>query len=228
VLPTFVPPAGLPLDLEVPMHRTRQRTRRAAGLSLLLLSLFAPPVAAELLLSELLSGPAMDWDGDGAVDSKLDEWVEIVNTGPFPESLENLFLRDGTGTAYHFGFSGQLLPNEVVLVTGADAVAWQAANDAGSSGLSLNNGGDTITLLRNDGSEVVVDEVVVPSHAADPDRSLARAPEGDWLLYDQINPYGGSADPAGTGCAPSPGVVNTCRTSVPVRAATFGAVKSRH
>lgn len=210
------------------MHRTCPRARRLAGLSLALLCLLSAPASAALLLSEVLSGPQSDWDGDGDVDSKLDEWVEIVNTGPFPESLENVFLRDGTGTAYHFGFSGQLLPNEVVLVTGADAVAWQAANDAGSSGLSLNNGGDTLELLRNDGTVTVIDTVVVPSHAADPDRSMARAAEGDWLLYDQINPYGGSNDPTGTGCAPSPGVVNTCRTSVPVRAASFGAVKARH
>jgi hypothetical protein len=26
--------------------------------------------------------PGTDWNGDGTVDSKLDEWVEIVNSAP--------------------------------------------------------------------------------------------------------------------------------------------------
>jgi len=210
------------------MIRQRQWPRVRAGWLLAFLLLVASPSSAELLLSEILSGPTSDWDGDGAVDSKLDEWVEIVNTGPFPESLDNLFLRDGTGTAFHHGFAGTLNPNEVLVVTGADAVAWQAANAAGSSGLSLNNGGDTVELVRSDGTETVIDTAVVPAHAAVDDRSMARWSDGTWLLYDQPTPYGGSVEPTGTGCSPSPGAVNACRTSVPIRAASFGAVKSRY
>ena len=37
--------------------------------------------APDVRLSEILAGPARDWDGSGAVSSRDDEWIEIVNGG---------------------------------------------------------------------------------------------------------------------------------------------------
>ena len=109
----------------------------------LVLLLSATTASAQLLINELLAAPASDWNGDGEVDFKNDEWVEILNAGTAPVDLTGLYLKDASGDAYHYGFEGVLLPGEVRLVLGSDAVAWQAANDAGSTGLSLNNSGDT-------------------------------------------------------------------------------------
>ena len=48
----------------------------------------------------------------------------------------------------------------------------------------------------------------------------------DWVLFDARNPYGGSLDPAGTGCPPTPGWTDRCTGSVPTEGRTFGAVKA--
>ena len=184
---------------------------------------------AALRLTEILSAPASDWDGDGVFDSKLDEWVEVMNTGPDTIDLQDHYLRDGTGTAWHYGFSGTLLPGEVLLVTGSLSLAWQTENSAGTSGLSLNNSGDLVELVHapEGGLETVVDAVTVPSHAAQSERAMAwHLPTGAWTLHDGISPYGGDLVPAGTGCFPSPGEVNTCTASVPLDAPTVGRLKA--
>jgi hypothetical protein len=202
---------------------------RTVFLFVLLATVMADSARAELRLTEILSAPASDWDGDGAVDSKLDEWVEIMNTGLVPVDLQDHYLRDGTGTAWHYGFSGSLLPGATLLVTGAASVQWQADNAAGTSGLSLNNSGDLVELVRAgvDGIETLVDAVNVPSHAAQSDRALAwHLPTSAWILHDGINTYGGELVPAGTGCAPSPGEVNTCTSAVPLEESTVGRLKA--
>jgi len=196
---------------------------------LLLMLLIAGPATAELRLSEVLSAPASDWDGDGAVDSKLDEWIEVMNTGPDPVDLQEHYLRDGTGTAWHYGFSGTLLPGEVLLVTGAASVQWQAENSAGTSGLSLNNSGDVIELVHapEGGAEMLVDTVTVPSHAAQADRAMAwHEATQTWILHDGNNTYGGELVPAGTGCPPSPAEANSCTSSVPLGASSVGRLKA--
>jgi Lamin Tail Domain len=204
--------------------------------ALLLLALAAMATAsvalAELRITEALSAPATDWDGDGAVDFKGDEWVEILNTGPAPEDLDGVFLKDGTGDAYHYGFSGILGVGDVLVVYGSEAVAWQAANSAGSSGLSLNNGGDMVELWRDTLTPRIfqaLDVVPIPSHAAGADRALGWSENStSWLLHDAANPYSGAALPAGSGCAPSPGVRNACDGLVPVENARWGGLKSRY
>ena len=187
------------------------------------------PARAELRITEVLSAPASDWDGDGVVDIKFDEWVEVMNTGPDPVDLADTYLRDGTGTAWHYGFSGTLQAGEIRLVTGAASFQWQADNAAGTSGLSLNNTGDLVELVHapEGGPETLVDSVEVPSHAAQADRALAwHEGLGTWILHDGINPYGGDFVPVGTGCAPSPGIENACSSSVPVEESSVGRLKA--
>ncbi len=190
----------------------------------------AGPAQAALRISEILSAPASDWDGNGSVEFKGDEWVEILNTGPNPEVLDGVYLKDGTGDAYHYGFSGTLAPGEVLVVYGSQAMVWQAANGAGTSGLSLNNGGDRVELWRDTDSPRIfqaLDVVPVPAHAAGAERSLGWSETSSkWLLHDGANPYTGSALPAGTGCAPSPGVRNSCDGLVPVETTDWSTLKS--
>ncbi len=186
---------------------------------------------AQILINEVLAAPASDWNGDGEVDFKNDEWVEILNAGSAPVDLAGLFLKDSTGDAYHYGFSGILGPGELRLVLGSDAVAWQAANDAGSTGLSLNNGGDILELWRDIDSPrvlTVVDMVPIPPHAAGSDRAMGRVPESqEWALFDALNEYSGDLIPQGSGCPPSPGAPNLCE-ALPVDEASFSRWKSFH
>jgi hypothetical protein len=124
-----------------------------------------------------------------------------------------------------------LQPEAVLVVFGSDAVLWQQQNDVNVSGLSLNNTGDTVELVRvEDGdlvTETIVDSVSYADHEAEDERSGGRDAEtGQWLLFDGLNPYQGDDIPTGTGCMPSPGQVNTCTPEVAARPAAWDQVKS--
>jgi hypothetical protein len=194
--------------------------------------LSAAPASAQLVLNELLPDPASDWDGDGTVDAKLDEWVEVFNAGTEEVHLTEYWLRDGLGDAVHLNLFGVLAPGQVAVFYGYQAVAWQEENDAGSSGLSLNNGGDTVQLLRTDpddpASLLLVDEKIYGAHEGADDRAPGRLPDGEaWSLFDALNPYGGDELPAGNGCEPTPGAGNACDDQTPVDAATWSGVRGR-
>lgn len=198
-----------------------------------LLALLAAGAArAELRITEILSAPVSDWNGDGGVDFKLDEWVEITNLGSAPESLDGVYLRDATGEAYHHGFSGALAPGEVLVVYGSDALQWQLENDAGTSGLSLNNSGDRLELWRDLASPRVLealDVVEIPAHAAGADRAMALDPASrQWVIHDALSPYSGELSPPGTGCEPSPGVLNQCAGVVSSDRPSWGGLKSAY
>ena len=200
-----------------------------AFIVLLALVAIAGDAPAALRITEVLSAPATDWDQDGTIDAKLDEWVEVTNTGPEAIDLQDHYLRDGTGTAWHYGFAGTLQPGEVLLVTGATSLQWQTDNGAGTSGLSLNNSGDLVELVHapEGGPETLVDSVNVPAHCAQADRAIGWIEaSGEWILHDGINTYGGDLVPLGTGCMPSPGEANGCTSSVPVEESTVGRLKA--
>src|SRR3954470_4470057 len=95
------------------------------------------PAPPGVRLSEILAGPARDWDGDGLYDSKSDEWVEIENAGATPVALEDYRLADADRTI-RYALSGNLQPGERKLVTGSAAVLWQRAQGLSTAGLSLN------------------------------------------------------------------------------------------
>jgi len=185
------------------------------------------PAAASgegILINEVLADPASDWDGDAVVGSRDDEWVEIVNAGAVPVALDGYRLASAD-TTWRYGFSGTLDPGAVRVVYGSGSYAWEQANGEPQYGLRLANSGGTITLWRVGADTVLCDTVTYQDHEADDDRSGGRYPDGgpDWRLFDGLNPYSGSSEPRGTGCAPSPGTVVDCPT--PVRTGTWGKLK---
>ncbi len=160
--------------------------------------------ADDLRLSEFLAGPARDWDGDGVFDSRDDEWVEVANAGASLVDLSAYRLADADSTI-RYGFTGVLGPGQCLLVTGSQAVSWQRAQGRAVSGLSLNNSGDTVRLLRVSGADTVqVDSKTYNSIEGGSDRSVGRlVPSVDaWTLFDALNPYTGSGEPRGRGCDP--------------------------
>jgi hypothetical protein len=187
------------------------------------------PAFAEVLISEVLPDPASDWDADGEVDSRGDEWVEVVNTGPGPVDLGDYYLRDALGDDPQIRFSGILEPGAAAVFHGSDALLWQSQEGLGASGLSLNNAGDMLELYlgdpRLDGS-TLVDALIYPDHVGVDDRALARfLPEDVWVLCDGFQPYGGAQEPAGTGCFPTPGEPNACDGLVANEHSSWGQVK---
>jgi len=193
------------------------------------LAAYPAPGAAQLRISEVLSAPTEDYDLDGEVDSKSDEFVEVHNPSAETVVLQNWYLRDGTGDAYHYGFAGSIPPGGTLVVTGTMSQVWQAENEAGTSGLSLNNTGDVVELWFDDpeSTPVLLDTVTVPPHAAQAGRSLALDFVDDtYVLHDALAPYGGASFPGSTGCAPNPGIPGTCTGGVPTEARAWGALKA--
>ena len=185
-------------------------------------------VADDLRLSEFLAGPARDWDGDGVYDARADEWVEVMNAGVSLVDLAAYRVADADSTI-RYAFTGMLAPGEYRVVTGKQAVDWQHAQGRATTGLSLNNSGDTVRLFRVSGTDTVqVDGKSYNSIEGASDRSVGRwSPSGDtWALFDGLNPYTGSGEPKGTGCPPTPGAANQCPTDVKV--STWGRIKNMY
>jgi hypothetical protein len=197
-------------------------------LSLLVVVSLAPASVAQIRLNEILADPGTDWNGDGTVDSKLDEWVEIVNTSASQVDLSKYRLSDAAAaTDFRFALSGMIGPGEVKVYFGSDVVAWQAANGVGQLGLSLNNAGDTVFLYAVNGTDVATEDthIYVTAEVLD-DRSTGRLPQGTggWVIFDALNPYTGAQPPTPTGCAPSPGQSPSCPT--PTHSSTWGQIKA--
>lgn len=187
--------------------------------------------AAQLRLNEILADPATDWDGDGSVGSRADEWVEVINAGTSAIDMSKYRLGDlSGGTSWRFGFSGTLEPGAVLVVYGSTAQTWQSENGFPAMGLSLNNSGDTVFLYAIEGADTVVaDSYAYLTHEVTDDRATGRLdsnPE-EWRIFDGMNPYSGETPPTGTGCYPTPGLTNTCVPQLPVEGATWGSVKHK-
>jgi hypothetical protein len=177
-------------------------------------------------LNEIMAGPARDWDGSGAFSSRDDEWVEIVNAGATPITLDGYVITDGDSIP-RFALSGALPPGERRLVFGRESYDWERATGYPAFGLSLGNSGDQVILWQVVGPEtLLVDAYAYKSHEAASDRSVGRTPDGDaWQLYDGLNPYTGTLLPKGNGCAPTPGSANECGVT-PTVPTTWGRVKT--
>jgi hypothetical protein len=188
----------------------------------------ATAAAPDVRLSEILAGPARDWDGNGVFSSRDDEWIEIYNGGPASADLTPYFLTDGDSIP-RFGFTGTLAPGSALLVTGAMSVAWERATAHPVFGLSLGNTGDQVLLWRVTGSDTtLVDGYAYKTHEAAADRAVGRTPDGtEWKLEDQLDPYSGTVLPAGTGCPPTPGMPNNCGV-VPTKQTSWGHVKAMY
>jgi lamin tail-like protein len=208
--------------------------------SIILLWLLAATLAASLVarivpvargqvaegprLSEILAGPARDWDGDGLYDSRKDEWLEITNEGGAVIDLSLYRIADADSTI-RYELSGTLAPGALLVVTGAMAEEQQRAAGRTATGLSLNNSGDEVILFRvENGDTARADSRRYGSIEGAGDRSTGWVREaGTWALFDGLNPYTGSGEPRGTGCAPTPGVHNGCPT--PASETTWGKIK---
>jgi hypothetical protein len=175
-------------------------------LALLTASMVSPRVSlACLKLNEVTPGPGSDWDGDMDVDSKRDEWIEVVNAAGSTCDLSGYLLLNGSERSPVYGFSGSAAPGEFIVVYGSDAVVWESDNGHSLRGLSLNNTGDVVWLVDvSSGDTLVVDSLSYSSGDVGYDVSFGRSPDatGSWTLFDHFLPMGGS------GTDPTPGASN--------------------
>jgi len=194
----------------------------------------APPAVPDarasdpVVLNEILADPARDWDEDGAVHSRDDEWVEIANAGAATVNLDGYRIA-GADTVWRYGFTGTLAPGEVRVVYGGQSYAWEQLRGFPQYGLRLANTGGTVNLWYLSVTDtVLVDAYTYVDHEAEDDRSSGRVPDGgfEWRLFDALNPYSGKILPSGSGCTPSPGVLFQC--PVPIKTGTWGGLKTRY
>lgn len=186
--------------------------------------------SAQVSINEFLADPARDWDGDSVVNSRDDEWIEIINRGQSAADLAGYRLADGEGRpVWRYEFSGTLGPGAVRLVFGSDSKAWEESNGFPQYGLSLNNSGDRIRLYRIAGADtVLMDSYLYAEIAARDDRAIGRRTDSPdaWVTFDGYNPCTSNCDPAGSGCYPTPNARNTCVTAT--ESHTWGAIKSMY
>jgi hypothetical protein len=190
----------------------------------------ADDCAAQIVINEFVADPARDWDGDGALNARDDEWIEIINLGEAAIDLGGYRIADGEAKpVWRYGFAGMLAPGAVMVACGSDSKAWEEANDFPAYGLSLNNSGDCIRLyLISDADTSIVDSYTYGEAAARKDRAIGRRSDdpGIWAVFDGYNPCVSACNPAGTGCYPTPGSKNTCTT--PTRSRSWGDVKAMY
>lgn len=183
-----------------------------------------PIASAAVTINELMADPASDWspsDGNEEYHSMEDEWIEIYNDGPEPVDITGWRLRDAVSdSSWRFGFEGLIHSGEIIVVYGNESYAWEEANGFAKNGLSMNNSGDTMTLVEAD-LVTVVDEIAYESFQVLDDRSYGRLPDGEdnWEIYDALNPL----DPPETNLPPTPGMPNI---GSPVEAARWGHIKA--
>ena len=116
------------------------------------------PQATTLIINEYLADPPDglpgDANGDGTRDAAQDEFVELVNSGAVPLDIGLFTVSDATQVRFTVP-AGKIIPaGEAAVVFGGGTPTGAFGNAtanglvfvAGAGGLSLNNGGDTITI----------------------------------------------------------------------------------
>ena len=144
-------------------------------------------VLSAIGINEYLADPpdglAGDANGDGTRDSSDDEFIEVVNRTSTPVNVGSYALRDTDAVRFTFP-AGTIIPaGEAAIVFGGGTPTGEFGNaranglifTAGSAGLSLNNGGDTISLL--DAASQTIESITYTSTEGGANQSINRNPE---------------------------------------------------
>ncbi len=133
-----------------------------------------------------------DANRDGLRDSANDEFVELLNNSTASVDLSGVVITDATNAAssrFTFPNGTILAPGRAVVVFGggapptSDPAFGGALVIASSGSLSLNDGGDTVTVKLNvSGSNVQIAQVIyggAGNPVAPSDQSLTRSPDAE-------------------------------------------------
>ncbi len=153
----------------------------------------AAPAPGQIILNEFLADPpagtAGDANRDGTRHSSQDEFIELVNTGAADADLGGWHIADATRSRHVFP-AGTVLPAGAALVIfggGSPQGDFSGATvqTASTGTLSLNNSGDTISLITTQGDTVLSYQY---GSEAGKDESLSRAPDitGEFTRHSSI------------------------------------------
>ncbi|HLG16370.1 MAG TPA: lamin tail domain-containing protein, partial [Blastocatellia bacterium] len=161
-------------------------------------------------LADPPDGDAGDANGDGERSSSEDEFVEIVNRTSAPIDISGFSISDVTQQRFTFP-PGSILPaGEAAVVFGGGSPRGEFGNAMPNglvftAALSLNNGGDTITL--KDAGSAAIETVVYGSAQGNASESVNRSPETVSValaLHSSITESGGRLFSPGTRVDGSP------------------------
>jgi lamin tail-like protein/IPT/TIG domain-containing protein len=141
-----------------------------------------------------------DANGDGSRSASQDEFVEIVNAGSTPINISGFTISDADQVRFTFP-QGKIIPaGEAAVVFGGgtptgpfgNAAANGLVFAAGGAGLSLNNGGDAITVKDSNGA--TLDSVTFGAAEGGADQSITRSPDvvGNFVKHSLAAGSGGS------------------------------------
>lgn len=134
-------------------------------------------VPGKIVINEVLIRPHYDWEGTGGVDTK-DEFIELLNLGPFAVNLRGWWLDDIAGAGSN--------PYELPWVTlrPGEFVAFFRSR----TNIALNDGGDTVRLLSPDTR--VIGQISYKRERAY-NLSYGRLPDGSGHLHYGLWPTAG-------------------------------------
>ena len=151
--------------------------------------LIKDPLVINEYLADPPDGGAGDANGDGARSSSQDEFIEIVNRTNEAIDISGFRLSDAESLRHTFA-AGTVIPAfEAVVVFGGGSPRGRFGNaaentlvfTASSGGLSLNNGGDVITLADAQGR--VVQEVKFGAAEGGANESINRDPDAGGAVF---------------------------------------------
>lgn len=165
-----------------------------AGADALNFTTVAAGPAPSVVINEIHADPASDLsgdaNGDGTRDSGDDEFVELVNTGAGALDISGWTLSDGVSTRHTFPAGTVLAAGQAIVVFGGGtptgAFGASLVQTASSGSLSLNNGGDTVTLA--DTLAAVIATEIYGSAGGD-NQSLTRSPDltGEFVKHTTVD-----------------------------------------
>lgn len=162
------------------------------------------PQVAALIINEYLADPADDItgdaNGDGTRSASQDEFVELINIGSAPLNVGGFTISDAAQVRFTFP-AGKIIPaGEAAVVFGGgtptgsfgNAMANGLVFAVGGSGLSLNNGADSIIVKDNLGMEVARRDY--PSADGSANQSITRSPDisGAFVRHSLATGSGGA------------------------------------
>jgi hypothetical protein len=172
------------------------------------LTVSAPIVLSVIGVNEFLADPpdgaAGDANGDGTRDSAADEFVEIVNRTQSPIDVGGFTVSDSSEVRFTFPPATSIPSTEVAVIFGGGSPRGDFGNATASglvftATLSLNNGGDAITI--RDGSGNVVESVVFGGSEGGANQSVNRNPDivgTGFVFHSSIQDSGGRRFSPGT------------------------------
>ena len=168
-----------------------------------------------IVINEICGKPDLDTNGDGVVEQREDEFVELVNISGETVDISGWTISDRTKVRHVFPDPTVLGPDIGIVVFGGGTPTGipSLVNTASTTNLQLTNGGDDVIFARPSG--VVVDAYTFEAWGSNRS-SLARNPDftGPFMKHSEIL----------TNPVPfSPGAQNVDAVALPIELGPFWA-----